>query len=81
MVEQHLKLYRESDADMIKVMCDGYFNYPNPFIEKVTCAEDWFDLTPLGENHPYITRQVNRVKAIVEGVKDECCVFYNVFCP
>ena len=81
MVEQHLKLYREAGMDMIKVMCDGYFNYPNPYIEKVTCAEDWFGLTPLGDDHPYITNQVNRVRAIVDAVKDECCVFYNVFCP
>ena len=28
-VEQHLKLYRYADMDMIKVMCDGYFNIPN----------------------------------------------------
>lgn len=80
-VKQHLDLYREAGTDFIKVMCDGYFNYPNPYIEKVTCAEDWFGLTPMGEDHPYITGQVNRVKAIVDAVKDECCVFYNVFCP
>ncbi len=80
-VAEHLKWYRETDMDMIKVMCDGYFNYPNPAIEKITCAEDWFHLTPLGEDHPYITKQVERAKGVVEGVKGECCVFYNVFCP
>ena len=67
--------------DMIKVMCDGYFNYPNPYIEKVTCPEDWLGLTPLGEDHPYIANQVLRAKRVVEGAKGECCVFYNVFCP
>lgn len=81
MVEQHLNLYREADMDMIKVMCDGYFNYPNPYIEKVTCPEDWFAMTPLGEDHPYITRQVERAKRVVEETAGECCVFYNVFCP
>ena len=80
-VEEHLKLYRNTDMDMIKVMCDGYFNYPNPYIKKVTCADDWFSLTPLGADHPYITKQVERAKGVVEGVKGECCVFYNVFCP
>lgn len=80
-VEQHLALYRDADMDMIKVMCDGFFNYPNPYIENVTCAQDWFGLTPLGEDHPYISRQVERVKGVVEGVKGECLVFYNVFCP
>lgn len=80
-VAEHLKFYNDTDMDMIKVMCDGYFNYPNPYIEKVTCPEDWFALTPLGADHPYITKQVERAKGVVEGVKGECCVFYNVFCP
>ena len=80
-VEEHLKLYREADMDFIKVMCDGYFNYPNPFIETVASAEDWFEMTPMGENSAYIRGQVERVKAVVEAVGKECCVFYNVFCP
>ena len=80
-VAEHLKLYKDTDMDMIKVMCDGYFNYPNPYIEKVTCPEDWFSLTPLGADHPYITKQVERAKGVVKGVNGECCVFYNVFCP
>lgn len=80
-VEQHLELYRETGMDMIKVMCDGYFNYPNPYIQKVTSAGDWFSMTPLGEDHPYITKQVERAKGVVKGAAGECCVFYNVFCP
>lgn len=81
MVEQHLALYHDVDMDMIKVMCDGYFNYPNPYLQKVKCAEDWFSLTPLGEDHPYIVKQVERAKGVVKGTAGECCVFYNVFCP
>lgn len=80
-VEEHLRLYREADMDFIKVMCDGYFNYPNPFIGTVNSADDWFRMTPMGENSPYIRRQVERAKAVVNAVGKECCVFYNVFCP
>lgn len=80
-VEEHLKLYREADMDFIKVMCDGYFNYPNPFIDTVNSADDWSRMTPMDENHPYIRRQVERAKAVVDAVGKECCVFYNVFCP
>ena len=80
-VEDHLRLYKEAGMDFIKVMCDGYFNYPNPFFSSVTSAKDWFGITPMGEDSPYIRRQVERVKAIVEAVGKECCVFYNVFCP
>lgn len=80
-VREHLQLYRDADMDFIKVMCDGYFNYPNLYIQNVTCAKDWYGLTPLGENHSYIRRQVERAKGVVKGVNGECCVFYNVFCP
>lgn len=80
-VEEHLRLYRDTDMDFIKVMCDGYFNYPNPFIETVNSADDWFRMTPMGENSPYIRRQVERAKAVVNAVGKECCVFYNVLCP
>lgn len=41
-IDQHVELFHEADTDLIKVMCDGYFNYPNPFIDTVTCPEDWF---------------------------------------
>lgn len=80
-VNEHLNWYREYDLDFIKVMCDGYFNYPNPFIQTVQCADDWFNITPMGEDHPWITKQVERAKGVVEGVNGECCVFYNVFNP
>ena len=81
MIEKHIQWYRDAGLDFVKVMCDGYFNYPNPFIDTVTCPEDWFRITPLGEDHPYIRGQVERAKAIVERVGGEACVFYNVFNP
>lgn len=80
-IDEHLRLYREADFDLIKVMCDGYFNYPNPGIAQIKNPEDWFNLKPLGADHPYIRKQIARVKGVVEAVKDDCCVFYNVFCP
>lgn len=80
-VDAHLGLYHDTDMDMVKVMCDGYFNYPNPSIDQVECPNDWFEITPMGEEHPFIRRQVERAKGVVKGVQGECCVFYNVFCP
>lgn len=32
-INAHLKYYRETDLDLVKVMCDGYF--PWPFREKI----------------------------------------------
>lgn len=81
MIELHLDWYKEADLDFIKIMCDGYFSYPNPGIEDITCPEDWYNLKPMGEEHPYIREQVDRAKAIVKAIGEEACVFYNVFCP
>ncbi len=80
-IDQYIALYRDTDMDMIKVMCDGYFNYPNPYIRRVTCVNDWYGLTPLGEENPFIVKQIERAKGVVDAVHGECCVFYNVFCP
>lgn len=80
-IDAHVNLYKEADFDLIKVMCDGYFNYPNPGISEIHEAKDWFKLTPMGPDAPYIRKQIARVKGVVDSVKGECCVFYNVFCP
>ncbi len=29
-VQAHLKYYRETDLDFVKIMCDNYFPYPLP---------------------------------------------------
>lgn len=78
-INAHLKYYRETDLDFVKIMCDGYF--PWPIQEKIQCAADWKKLKPLEENHPFIREQVQRAKKIVEEIGSERCVFYNVFAP
>lgn len=80
-VEAHLDYYRKTDIDYIKIMCDGFFDYPNPIIPEIKKPEDWFQMKPLGKDHPFIRGQVERVKEIVEKLNGECCTFYNVFCP
>jgi len=77
-VAAHLKYYRETDLDFVKIMCDNYFPYPLPEIKE---AADWASLTPLSADHPFIAEQVARAKAIVSDIGEERCVFYNVFAP
>lgn len=77
-INAHLKYYRETDLDFVKIMCDGYFPYPLPEIKTVA---DWKSLKPLTSDHPFIREQVERAKAIVEDIGKERCVFYNVFAP
>lgn len=78
-IQAHLKYYRATDLDFLKVMCDGYFAYPVDI--DIQEAEDWFKLEPLKKDDPFITGQVDRVKAIVKAIGEERCVFYNIMCP
>ena len=78
-IKAHLKYYRETDLDFLKVMSDGFFSYP--IDEEIKKASDWYKIKPHGKDHPYIRGQVERVKAIVDEIGDERCVFYNVFAP
>lgn len=81
-VQAHLDYYNHAQVDMAKIMCDGYFDYPNPLAQQVRVASDWLKLKPLGKDHPFIREQVDRVKAIRDGLKDDGLpVFYNVFAP
>ncbi len=80
-VQAHLDYYNHVDVDLAKIMCDGYFDYPNPLAQSVQKASDWYHLKPLGKNHPFLREQVDRAKAVRDGLKDDMCVFYNVFAP
>ena len=77
-VQAHLAYYRDTDLDFLKVMSDS-FTYPIP--DTIQNANDWWDLKPLGPDHPYIQGQVERVRRIVEEIGRERCVFYNIFAP
>lgn len=79
--KDHLDFYHQIDADFIKIMCDGYFDYPNPYIKEIKKASDWRNLKPLGKDHPFIRGQVERCRAINDALKGECCTFYNVYNP
>lgn len=77
-VQAHLKHYRDNDLDFIKIMSDGCeYTFSTP----IRKAEDWYHLKPLGKDHPWITEQVKRARALRDAVGDECCLFYTVFNP
>jgi uroporphyrinogen-III decarboxylase len=78
-IDAHVQYYKESGIDFIKIMCDGYFDFP--ITTEIKEAADWYNLKPLGKDHPYIKGQVERAKGINEQLADECCTFYNVFAP
>ncbi len=80
-VEAHLKYYNNTDVDIVKIMCDGYFDYPNEIAKTAQKPDDWFKMKPLGADSDFIRGQVERAKAVKAGLNDERFVLYNVFAP
>ena len=80
-VQAHLDYYNNIDVDMVKIMCDGYFDYPNPVAKAVKEPDDWFKMQPLGADSAFIKEQVERAAAVKAGLKDDMVVIYNVFAP
>lgn len=76
--QAHLKYFRETDLDFIKIQSTGYFEYPLPRMER---PSDWWNIEPVGREAPYIRDQVWRAKRVKELLGEECCVFYTVFAP
>ena len=80
-VQAHLDYYNHVDVDIAKLMCDGYFDYPNPVAKAAKNASDWYEMKPLGADHPFIREQVERAKAVKAGLTSDCLILYNVFAP
>ena len=80
-VDAHLRYYNNVDVDIAKLMCDGYFDYPNPVAKAVKEPGDWYAMQPLGPDSEFIRGQVERAKAVKAGLKSDCLVLYNVFAP
>lgn len=78
-VKAHMDYVRDCDLDMLKIMCDGYFQYPVP--EDIKKASDWNKLKPIGKDHPFIKEQVERARRLAEELGKEVPVFYTVFAP
>lgn len=80
-IKAHLDYYKKCNVDFLKIMCDGYFDYPNETAKHIKSPGEWYQMKPLGPEHPFIQEQVERARGVVEGLKGDCCTFYNVFCP
>lgn len=78
-VQAHINYVKDCDLDILKIMCDNYFPYPVP--EDCKTASDWWNLKPIGKDHPFIREQVERAKRLVDELGKEMPVFYNVFAP
>lgn len=77
-VREHVRFYRESGEDILKMMCDEFFFYPLP---ESPSAQDLLSLRPLGRKSAYISGQVERAARINEALSGEAFTLYNAFSP
>lgn len=78
-IDSHIEYYRQNKLDFLKIMCDGYFEYP--FSHKIETASDWGRIHPLGKDSEYVRGQIERAKAINDIFQAERVCLYNVFVP
>lgn len=77
----HKKFYESFHPDFMKIMTDGFFGYPNDALKGVRSIRDVKGIKPLGERHPWITKQVEFAKTLHDAYGKEVMMFYNVFSP
>ncbi|ETA81619.1 uroporphyrinogen decarboxylase family protein [Youngiibacter fragilis] len=80
-IEGHIRFYNGFKPDFVKLMSDGFFNYPNPLLADVKDAAVLKSIKPVGGSHPWIRKQVELVKTLTETFGGEVLTFYNIFAP
>lgn len=80
-IEGHKKFVKEFKPDFVKLMSDGFFEYPNPVLLNTENPEEFLKIKPIGPDHPWIEKQVELVRTLTDSFGNEVLTFYNVFAP
>lgn len=80
-VEAHLKFYRDTGLDVVKISSDGYFGWPAPTLQHLKAPESLYEIEHVGMDAPFMAEQVERARQIVDRLDRECFTFYTLFCP
>lgn len=81
-IDGHQKFLEEVRPDFIKLMSDGFFDYPSPVIKKgLTSIKDLSEISSIGADHEWIEKQVELVKSIKASFPEDIASFYNIFAP
>ncbi len=68
--------------DFVKIMTDGFFQYPNPAVNRsIRSIKEAADIRPLGEESAWFTRQVAFAKKLASAYGKDIKLFYNLFAP
>ena len=80
-VEAHLRFYRDTDVDLLKISSDGYFGWPEKTLVQLQEPGQLYNMAHISPDDPFISGQIERAKAIVHRLNNECCTLYTLFCP
>jgi uroporphyrinogen decarboxylase len=79
-VAGHKKYIDAFHPDFVKIMSDGYFNYPRGQGKVYDSPESFARIDLLSADHPWITQQVKLAERVISLQKDTA-YFYNIFSP
>jgi uroporphyrinogen decarboxylase len=80
-VEGELKFYHDFQPDLVKIMTDGFFAYPNENFTNAQSVNDLKRMCSIGPGHPWMEKQVEYAKTLVAAFGKEVFTFYNIFAP
>jgi uroporphyrinogen decarboxylase len=78
--DAHLKLYRETDMDVIKIMDDNWGNYMTKGVE-IKRASDWKNINLPGIKCGHFMRMSEIIKRIADAAGGEVMLFPTVWSP
>jgi uroporphyrinogen decarboxylase len=79
-VAGHKKYIEAFHPDFVKIMSDGYFNYPRGQGKTYDSPESLAQIDVISTDDPWVTQQVELVKRVV-ALQEDTAYFYNVFSP
>lgn len=80
-LEAQKAYYTEVQPDLLKIMSDGFFAHPSLTTKRVETVADLKAIRAVGAAHPWITKQVEYVKAVCDHAGDAVYKYYNIFSP
>jgi uroporphyrinogen decarboxylase len=80
-IDGHKKYFKDFKPDFVKLMSDGFFEYPSKIITDAKSAKDLYELEPVGKDAPWIKAQAKLVQSQTALFNNEVYSFYNIFGP
>lgn len=79
--EGHRNYFREANIDLLKVMPDGAFVFPNLDGVNLMNADQLNAVKPLDPHDPFFENQVRLIKQLTDEIGDRAAVFPTIFAP